>query len=106
MNLQKVSDFRVAKNNSLKVFFCFFPLKSTAEGSQRAKNAVQPNSYSKRKVASHFEFSVTRSMEFSIGLVPEKLVIIQFHWPRAIKPRDDHINNYIKHKQVSWKINL
>ncbi len=30
-----------------------------------------------------------------IDLVPKKLVIVQFHWPLPIKPRDAHINNYI-----------
>ncbi len=95
------------------MIFSIFSFEIHCWGVPEAKNAVQPNSYSKGRVASHSEFSMTRSIEVHRSdtwkvsqidgistiwypknkpLVPEKLVIIQFYCPCGIKLGNEHIN--------------
>ncbi len=117
-------------SSSEKSFFesPFFPLKCTAEKSQRPKmqftqihtqrrgmyhvlNFQWPDRWNSISMVLEKKSSqidrissvwFLRSMKFHWSgtwknqpLVPEKLVIIQFHWPCQIKPGDEHINNYI-----------
>ncbi len=61
--LQKASvNFQVVKNDILKVIFLVVEIH--CRGVPEAKNAVQPNSYSKWRDVERFEISMTRSMEF------------------------------------------
>ncbi len=73
---------------NFKSFFSLFPLEIHFGDIPEAKNAVQLNSYSKGRRASHFEFSVTSSIEF------QQLADLQ------------HIKNVLPHTSQIWRHQL